>query len=573
MPHFSAPSLFAAILDGENGGHFSLTPKRRVRVERRYRGDTAVLETLFVCETGTVRLTDCMPINTDPEGCPIQPQRELLRLVEVLDGEIDLTVDFQPRPEYAARRAELVKRGRLGWQYRYGNRLLVLASDVALEPSADGRGLHAEVRAKAGQRLHFSVCFTEGDVATFPLLGEAAEERVAATCHWWERWSRICRYQGPYRAQVVRSAITLKLLDYALSGAVLAAPTASLPENIGGSRNWDYRFCWLRDAAFTYRSFMDLGYTDEASAFLEWLLHSTRLTWPELQVLYAAHGEIDIDETELKQFSGYRGSRPVRIGNGAQDQLQLDVYGEVVLAAYDYVLSGGRLDPFERRMVAGLGHTVCRLWRKADEGIWEIRDIPRHYTYSKLMCWVALDRLLQLHEKGQLSIPVAKFYRERAALEQAINARGFNASLNSFVGAFDGDQADGSLLLMARRGFLDARDPRMVGTYDFIERELGRNGLIYRYHTDYDPLPEGEGAFWACSFWAVDCLIEQGRMDEARERFEHVAGFANELGLMAEELEPDSGLFCGNFPQAYSHLALIDAAMGMERRRVGREET
>jgi GH15 family glucan-1,4-alpha-glucosidase len=573
LPHFSGPTVFAALLDSRRGGHFAVMPGAPLRSERCYAGATSILQTTFHCRDGSFRLTDCMPVHPGAEVSALQPQREVLRVIEVLEGEPEIVVEFVPKLDYARSPARLQRRGALGWRCQYGDELFLLRADVELAPSEAGDRLDGRVRLAAGSVRYLSFSYTKGDIAALPLLGEPARKRIADTRAWWEQWSSICRYEGPYRDAIVRSAITLKLLDYALSGAVLAAPTSSLPENIGGSRNWDYRFCWLRDAAFTFRSFMELGYADEAAAFIEWLLHSTRLTWPELQVMYAAHGEADITEFELDHLEGYRGSSPVRMGNGAQDQLQLDVYGEVVLAAYDFVRSGSRLDATEARMLRGLGHTVCRLWREPDEGIWEIRDEPRHYTYSKLMCWVALDRLLKLHEGGHVRVPVEKFSRERDAIAAEIEEKGFNRQLNSYVGYYGGDQGDAALLLMARRGYIDGRDPRMVGTYRFHQRELGSNALIYRYRIDFDPLPEGEGAFIACSFWAVDCLVEQGRLEEARERFEALLEVCNDLGLLAEEVDAQTGVFCGNFPQAYSHLALIDAALALERGRVGKEDT
>lgn len=571
FPSFYASSVFGALLDRRRGGHFSIAMLNADYTTRTYRGDTAVLETWFHGVDGVLKLTDCLPVYADDGAAhPLEPQRELLRCLEVVSGNPQVEVRFAPRLDYGRRRASPQRVGPGQWRMRETNELLYLHTDIALEPDGEG-DLYGRATLTAGEPRYVSLSYTKGDIAVLPPLGDAATDRLADTVRWWEEWSGRCRYRGLYREPVLRSAITLKLLDYALSGAVLAAATTSLPENIGGSRNWDYRFCWLRDAGFTFRSFMELGYTGEAAAFIEWLLHSTRLTWPELQVMYAVHGEPDIKEVELDHLEGYRGSRPVRIGNEAQDQLQLDVYGEVVLAVHDYVLSGGRLDYSEARMLRGLGETVCRRWREADEGIWEIRDNPRHYTYSKLMCWVALDRLIALHDNDALTIPRAQFADVRHAIAQAIETRGFNERIGSYVGFFEGDQPDASLLLMARRGYIDARHPRMEGTFRFHERELGENGWIYRYGSDYDPLPEGEGAFVACSFWAVDCLIEQGRSQEAQERFEHLLEFRNDLGLYAEEIEPLTGTFCGNFPQAYSHVALIDTALNLHKGHTGKE--
>lgn len=573
LPSFSSKSVFAAILDNKRGGHFLLRPASDYHVSRRYLGHTPVLETTFEAADGILRVRDVMPANAGKYASNLQPQRELLRIVEVIEGEPELLVEFKPRLDYGRKPAQFERMGTIGWRYVSGEEIYLLRSDVPLQADDGGEALCGRVRLQAGDRRHLSFSYTRQDVATLPLLGGMADLRLKDTCTWWENWSALCCYQGPDRETIVRSAITLKLLDHALSGAVIAAPTASLPENVGGTRNWDYRYCWLRDAAFTFRSFVELGYRNEADAFLGWLLHSTRRTWPELRVFYDAFGGLDIDEAELEHMEGYRGSRPVRIGNGAKDQLQLDVYGEVVLAAYDFVRAGGELDYLEARMLRGLGETVCRLWREPDEGIWEIRAEPRHYTYSKMMCWVALDRLLRLHEAGKVKVPAGRFRRECAALTEAIEARGFNRELNSYVAAFDGDQPDGSLLLFARRGYIDARDPRMLGTYEFHERELGLNGLIYRYRNGFDHLLEPEGAFTACSFWAVDCLVEQGQIEEAHQRFEHLLSFGNDLGLFAEEIDAETGAQCGNFPQAYSHLALIDAALSLSRARVGREKT
>jgi GH15 family glucan-1,4-alpha-glucosidase len=565
--------VFAALLDREKGGRFSVGPSASlVHVTREYTPGTNVLETRMRTPTGEVGLTDCMPIldGTGPSRS-LSPQRELLRVVEGLSGEVELEVIFQPRPNFARAPVRLRRRGRNVWCDVLGARQFLLHAEAPLTESGDAtQQLTGRFRLRAGERRVFSLSYAERDIAIIPPLGQEAYDRLAATRRWWRGWSGRCRYQGPYREQVLRSLLTLKLMTFHLSGAVVAAPTASLPERIGGVRNWDYRFCWLRDAALTFRVFSDLGYNAEAAAFLGWMLHATRLTWPELQVMYDVYGETRLPERQLDHLDGYRGSRPVRVGNAASRQLQLDIYGAVVVAAFNFAMDGGRLDRGEGRMLVGLGRSVCRLWRRPDQGIWEMRDAGRHHTYSKLMCWVALDRLLRLHDAGNLSarLPERRFRIERAAIARAIEERGFQRHAGSYVGAFGRDYVDASLLLLARYGFKSADDPRMLGTWDRVQRELQQDGMIYRHREGLDGLPPGEGAFVICSFWAVDYLARLGRVDEATRRFEDLLGLANDLGLLAEEADPANRMALGNFPQAYSHVGLVTAALALEEARV-----
>jgi len=566
LPDFSSPSIFAGLLDPARGGSCSLRPRDPFfTVDRRYVDRTAVLETDFTTSSGSARLIDVMPI--DDGGRSLRPMREVLRAIEGMDGTVEVELRIDVRPDYARRSLRPRRRGRLGWTYVWGDEVMVVHTDIALRPEGDA--LVGTVLLGAGERRYLSLAYTKGDPAVLPPLGRHAEERIAATIAWWRDWTGRCHYSGPYRDEVVRSVVTLKLLTYTLSGAIVAAPTTSLPEAIGKGRNWDYRYCWLRDAGLTTEALLATGYHEEAQSFLGWMLHATRLTWPELQVMYDVFGRTRLDEQELTHLAGYASSRPVRIGNAAYRQRQLDIYGEVVTAACAALARNGRLDRESARMLSGLGDVVCGQWRESDSSIWEVRGPLRHYTFSKVMCWAALDGLLKLHRDGALVLPPAKlgrFERERTAIEQAIERRGFNAALGSYTSVLDGDKVDASLLLMACIGYRDAGDPRMRATYDLIHQRLGRNGLLNRYER-FDGIGGVEGAFGICGFWAIDNLAKRGDLDAAERRFRHMLSFANDLGLYAEEIDIASGAALGNFPQAFTHVGLINAAVAIERAR------
>jgi GH15 family glucan-1,4-alpha-glucosidase len=563
LPHYSSPSIFAHLLDRARGGRFSIRPSGAFKSRRKYLGPSSVLETGFETDSGTARLIDVVPI---VDGlAALNPMREILRIIEGASGEVDFAIELDPRPDYGRREPRLKHGRQLGWSYLWSNEVLAVRSDIDLARA--GCVLHGSVRVRAGERRYLSLCYVQGDLAVLSLLGADADRRLDRTLDWWRSWSDVCSYAGPYKAAVLRSALTLKLLSFVLSGAIIAAPTTSLPEAIGGERNWDYRYCWLRDAGLTMQAFVGLGFRAEARAFLNWLLHATRLTWPELQVVYDVYGRTRLQEQELAHFEGYRGSRPVRIGNGAHKQLQLDIYGEVVFAADVYAAAGGTFEPVERRMLAGFGEVVCKRWRQADQGIWEIRGEPRHYTFSKVMCWVALDRLLELDDKGVLSLgsSAARFRREKEAIAETIERRGFNASIGSYTSELDGSTVDASLLQMPCVGYKGSDARRIASTYELISRRLGRNGLIDRYEHGYDGFSSREGTFGICTFWAIHNLACQNRLAEARRLFDHALSFANDLGLFAEEIDPDTGAALGNFPQAFTHVGLINAAIAIER--------
>lgn len=562
LPRFDSPSVFTAILDREDGGAFYIRAATPYRVERRYLGDSNVLETRFETETGVLRLVDLMPVSSEEEKTArLQPEREILRKVECVEGSVEVEVLYDPRFNYASRIPDLEWQGKLGLFCGWGAETLALRSDLPLTIRPDAAGAMGRTTLEEGETRYACLTYAHSEPVILPELGEQAEARIDRSVAWWEEWADQCQYEGPYRDAVVRSALTLKLMTYAPSGAIIAAPTTSLPEKKGGVRNWDYRYCWIRDASMTLTALLDLGFEAEGTAFLDWLMHATWLTQPALQVLYDVYGETRVRETNLEHLEGYRGSRPVRIGNGASTQLQLDVYGEIVDAAYVYVKRGGTLDHFEEKMLVSLGDKVARSWRDPDEGIWEIRSGRHHHTHSKMMCWVALDRLVRLHEHGHVNVPVESLAEERSAIREAIERNGFNEELNSYVSEFGGEVVDASLLLMAIHGYQDASHPRMKGTIELIRERLGENGLIYRYpHSVDDGLPPGEGAFGICTFWMVACRALQGDLETAREEFEHVLSFRNEVGLLAEEIDPESGAALGNFPQAFTHIGLIHAA-------------
>jgi GH15 family glucan-1,4-alpha-glucosidase len=561
LPHYSSPSIFAHLLDRERGGRFSIRPSGAFKSVREYLGPSCVLQTEFETNSGTARLIDVVPII---DGlATLNPMREILRIIEGVSGEVDFEVELDPRPNYGRSEPQLTYGRQLGWSYTWLNEVLAVRSDIDLVRA--GRVLHGSVRVRAGERKYLSLCYAQGDLAVLSLTGADADRRLDRTLDWWRSWGEACSYTGPYKAAVLRSALTLKLLSFALSGAIIAAPTTSLPEAIGGDRNWDYRYCWLRDAGLTMQAFIGLGFRAEARAFLNWLLHATRLTWPELQVVYDVYGRTRLQEQELAHFEGYRGSRPVRIGNGAHTQLQLDIYGEVVFAADVYVAGGGTFEPVESRMLAGFGEVVCKQWRRADQGIWEIRGEPRHHTFSKVMCWVALDRLLALGDKGVLSLgaSAARFRREKEAIAETIESRGFNAEIGSYTSELDGSMVDASLLQMPCVGYKPGDPRRIASTYELISQRLGRNGLLDRYQHGHDGFSSREGTFGICTFWAIHNLACQNRLAEARRLFDHALSFANDLGLFAEQIDPDSGAALGNFPQAFTHVGLINAAMAV----------
>ena len=564
-PRFDSPSLFAAILDPARGGLFRIAPTGRFDSHRSYARDTNVLETTFVSRGGEVRLIDFMPLPGGPSGGRgPAPERELVRILEGIRGEMELEVRFEPRPGYGG--SATLTSGSAGIRLEHERALYTLRSDRPLELREDGTAM-ALIRLRAGERCTLSLSYDREAPAALPDIGAASLAAAERTRSFWRTWASRCTYTGPYRDAVVRSLLALKLLAYAPSGAIVAAATTSLPEKLGGTLNWDYRFAWMRDAALTMRVLFDLGYPEEGRAFASWLLHTTRLTRPEICVLYDVYGRLPDEERVLDNLAGHRGSGPVRVGNAAASQFQLDTYGEVIDAVAIHCRHGEKLDRQTQDLLRDLGRYVCENWPRPDHGIWEERGEPQHHTVSRVLCWTALDRLLELHRDGLLDrIPADRFAENRALIHREVEARGFSERLGSYTDLLDGHSVDASLLLLSWVGFADAGGQRMAGTYRLIRERLeAAPALFYRYERSRR---DGEGIFAIVSFWAAEFLARGGGSLAAAERsLERLLTLANDVGLYAEEIELETGEALGNLPQAFSHVGLISAALAIEERR------
>ncbi len=557
LPNFDSPSVFARALDAERGGSFRLEPAVPYEVERRYLEDSNVLETTFTTAQGSVRLTDAMTLTDEHD---ISPLRELVRKAEGLAGTVPLRWSFEPRFGYGERRTRIECRaGR--WFVDAGCDALVLAICDAPDGVLAHGVVSGALELEHGRGALWSVAAAHCEPLVIPGRDDA-ERRLGRTAAFWPKWAGGIRYEGPWRGAVVRSALVLKLLVFAPSGAIVAAPTTSLPEWIGGSRNWDYRYTWLRDASWALDALIRLGFRDEAHAFFWWLMHASRLTQPELQVLYRLDGSTHAPERELPWLKGYRGSRPVRIGNGAASQLQLDVYGDVLESIWLYVQAVGHLDADTGKEAARIADWVAKHWRDRDSGIWEVRREPTHFIQSKALCWIALDRACLLAERGVVPDCRERWRAAADELREFIETEGWDEELGSYVRATDLREPDASLLTMPLLGYGDPKSDRIRCTIDTIERELRKGPFVYRYLGD-DGVGGDEGAFLSCSFWLVEALAHAGRLDRAHALMDELVAFANDLGLYSEEIDPRTGEFLGNFPQALTHLALVNAAVGI----------
>ena len=558
LPNLDSPSVFAAVLDVDRGGRFELRPDVPAQVQRRYLPGTNVLETTFTTEQGVVHVTDAMALPNSELG----PARELIRRVDGLSGRVPMRWRITPAFGYGAVRPRIGRRGRIPVAVG-GRDALAVCSWEAGEAQIDDESISGRFEARASGSALIALCAAHQEPLVFPAR-DHVERRLEATTAYWRRWSAQRAYDGPWRDAVIRSALALKLLFHAPSGAIAAAATASLPEEIGGERNWDYRFCWIRDSAFTLDALLHLGCPGEADAFFWWLLHASQLTHPRLQVLYRLDGGERAPERTL-ELDGYRGSRPVRVGNGAAEQTQLDIYGDVLQTALIYTEAGGRLDRETGRRLAGVADLVCRIWSQPDAGIWEVRSSPLHFTHSKMMCWVALDRALRLCDTGHVPSDHASTWRHEAlAIREFIETRCWSERLGSYTRNAGGDELDASLLLGIMLGYESPKPGRLSATVNTLRRELGHGALLSRY-SGQDGLHGTEGAFLCCSFWLADALARIGRLDEATELMEQLLALANDVGLYAEELDPHSNEMLGNIPQGLVHLALINAAVSIAK--------
>jgi GH15 family glucan-1,4-alpha-glucosidase len=559
LPDLDSPSVFAAVLDAERGGRFALHPERRADVERRYLPDTNVLETTFRTVDGVVRVTDALTL---PGTGGLGPTRELVRRVEGLAGQVTMRWHVTPAFEYAGVRPRVERRGEIPVAVA-GRDAVAFCSWEAGAARVDDTSISGRFGAQEGTSALIVLSAAHQEPVVFPSRA-GVEARLEATTRYWRDWASTREYTGPWRNMVIRSALALRLLFHSPSGAIAAAATASLPEQIGGERNWDYRFCWVRDSAFTLDALLRLGCPSEAEAFFWWLLHASQLTRPRLQVLYRLDGAERAPERTLA-LDGYRGSRPVRVGNAAAGQTQLDIYGDVLQTALIYVQAGGRLDRETGRRLAGMADLVCRIWSEPDSGIWEVRSKPQHFTHSKMMCWVALDRALALSDQGQVPSRRAAAWKAQAhAIREFIETRCWSPRLKSYTRSADSEELDASLLLGVMLGYPATDAGRSTSTVTAIRRELGNGPLLHRYTGD-DGLRGDEGAFLCCSFWLADALARTGRLREATELMEQLMPLASDVGLYAEEVDPDSGEMLGNIPQGLVHLALINAAVSISR--------
>ena len=564
-PRFDSPAIFSRLLDRRLGGYFSIRPIGLYRSSRAYVGSTNLLATTFVTPEGTVELLDLMPALTEAEKrrC-LLPYREILRRIRGVEGVVDLEVVYVPRLEYGRISPRLERRGPHDVCSRLGNQLLHLRADVPL--TVEGDQVRARVVVRPGERHYVALAFNADGPSVYPSLGEVAEQQIVMSLDYWRRWSAQCLYTGPGAELVLRSALVLKLLAYAPSGGIIAAPTTSLPEVLGGERNWDYRYVWLRDASFTVDALLALGFRDEGAAFAEWLLYATAQTHPAFQVLYTVFGNGQVPERRLEFLGGYCDSRPVRVGNRAYGQFQLDVYGEVLRALRLLHAGQGQLDSGTRDLIVGMANLVATRWREPDNGIWEFRAGRTQTVHGKVMAWVALNSAIEIAREAGVRADLARWTAAKEAIRATVLQEGFNSRLASFVATLNGNQLDASLLRLPRVGFIAGDDPRMVSTIAAVRQSLAVGDLVYRYRAD-DGLAGQEGAFFACSFWLVSGLALAGQVDQAHALFERLLARANDLGLYSEEIEPTTGRMLGNFPQALSHVALINAALTLQRVR------
>jgi len=554
-PRFDSGACFAALLGTRDNGRWLITPRGEATSRRRYRGDTLILETDYENAGGAVRVIDFMPLRGD--------NADMVRLVTGLRGRMEMRTEIVFRFDYGSIVPWVTRLDDGALRAVAGPDMLLLHTDVELR--GEGLTTVGEFAISEGQTASFVL--TWGPSHLDPPKAVDPKLALDDTEAFWRDWSSRGTYRGEWRDAVMRSLLTLKGLTYRPTGGIVAAPTTSLPELIGGTRNWDYRFCWLRDATLTLLAFMDAGYYDEAMAWRDWLLRAAAGSPSQVQIMYGIAGERSLREWEIPWLAGYENSKPVRIGNAAHVQMQLDVYGEIMDAMHQGRTGGMNHNVEAWRLQRALTEHVCDTWGRPDHGIWEVRGPLQHFTHSKMMAWVALDRAVKSIEMFHLEGPIDKWRQIRDRIHDEICEKAFDPTLGCFVQSFGSSNLDASLLLMPLVGFLPAADPRIRATVEQIEKRLVVDGFVLRYDSEKtdDGLPPGEGAFLACSFWLADNYVLLGRQDDARSMFERLLSLRNDVGLLAEEYDPALQRQAGNFPQAFSHIALIDTAFNLSR--------
>jgi GH15 family glucan-1,4-alpha-glucosidase len=553
LPRFDSPSLFAAILDDEKGGRFGIEPSSAFESSQSYLSDTNVLQTVFKTETGTVSVTDFMPCYQRADGKHVQFD-EIHRIAECTQGDAELTVTFKPKPLYATANPSftITKNGVV---VTNGEAPISLSSFVPFTTLGDKA--KATINLKRGDKAVFILRYNSDKPLTEVIRNSL--NKLTNTKAYWQQQAESCVFSGHYRDYIIRSYLALHLLVYSPTGAIVAAPTTSLPEEIGGERNWDYRFTWLRDASLTLNAFASLGHKEEAIGFMKWLLNVCDRCGPKAQILYDIDFKDPLDERTLDHLNGYRGSQPVRIGNGAYNQRQLDIFGEVLEAAYNYENIGGYISGKDWTLLETFVDAACELWSEPDSGIWEVRGGPFHFVHSKVMCWVAIDRGIKLALKLGRKEKISRWQKDADQIREDIINKGWNPDKQAFTQHYSTNALDASALLLPLFGFLPVSDERIKSTIDHVAEELSWNGLLRRYKTDEteDGLTGSEGAFLWCSFWLVRNLIRLGKVEDAITLYERLLGYGNHLNLFSEMVNPVSGEVLGNFPQALTHLAVI----------------
>ncbi|MGI8607737.1 MAG: glycoside hydrolase family 15 protein [Candidatus Dormibacteria bacterium] len=563
LPRFDSPSIFGRLVDQKRGGSWQISPIGDFASRQEYADKTNILRTIFQTADGLAVVTDFMPVDEGDVKQHARPHRHprIVRMVTGLAGTVRMRMKVDARPNYGTDRNPLVAEGgKLHGDSREHH--------YCISGTRPIRARTTEFTVRPGDTQVFALTINRAGRCGRPMDDvESGRDLQRATQQYWWKWINQCTYTGPYQLHVWRSALALKLLTYAPTGAIVAAPTTSLPEWIGGQRNWDYRYTWVRDASFTLYALFQLGFQQEATDFMEWV---NRLTVDQgLKILYNLDGRSAGAETELKHLSGYRNSAPVRIGNGAEDQVQLDIYGELLDTVFIWAINGGKISQEMWRELRKIVDFACRRWEEPDAGLWEVRGEYLQFTYSKAMCWVAVDRGLRLAERFKLPHDKELWEKNRALIHAAVMRHGWSKRLESFTQSFGSDQLDASAVRLVQLGFLPLRDRRLRSTIDAIDAGLSSGPLVYRYHaaqTD-DGFSSPEGSFIICAYWLADALALVGDLEQAERRFERLLAFNTPLGLIAEEVDPDTGALLGNFPQAFSHLALISAAVNIERQR------